>query len=116
MDSPINSRTALLQILLSGPGYGTELGARVKERSLGTMVLLQGSLYPMLRAFEAEGFVKSKKMDRAEDQRGGRQLIVYELTKAGREQALRDRAILGTMIETQPVPKKKQSAAEGVRA
>lgn len=116
MDAPLNSRAALLQVLLSGPGYGTELAARVKERSLGAIVLLQGSLYPMLRAFETEGFVKAKRVDRSEDQRGGRQLIIYTMTKAGKEQALRDRTILATMIEAQPVPEKRSASVSGETA
>jgi PadR family transcriptional regulator PadR len=82
----LNSRTALLQALISGPGYGLDLADRVRERSQGKIVLRQGTLYPALRNLEREGLVRSWEADPAPD-RGGRPRVYYELTAEGTKAA-----------------------------
>ena len=59
MEVPVTAKAALLQVLLEGPGYGTELAERVQARTGGKVILLQGSIYPALEKFEHDKIVKS---------------------------------------------------------
>ncbi len=47
--APIETKTALLQGLLSGESYGLALIERVLSCSGGSIKLLQGRVYPALR-------------------------------------------------------------------
>jgi PadR family transcriptional regulator, regulatory protein PadR len=82
MEPPVNAKSALLQALIRGEGYGLELIERVKQRTGGKMKLHQGNTYPALRELEAEGLVKSWEADPSPD-RGGRPRRYYKLTAAG---------------------------------
>ncbi len=83
MDSPLNAKATLLQVLVSGEGYGLELIDRVAKRTGGKMKLHEGSVYPALRSLERDGFIKS--FDGAEPvpERGGRPRRYYKLTAKG---------------------------------
>jgi PadR family transcriptional regulator PadR len=80
---PISPKTALLQALIQGDGYGLELIDRVKDRTGGKLVLRQGTIYPALREMEKEGLVKSYEADPTPE-RGGRPRVYYKITGAGR--------------------------------
>jgi len=73
----------LLVALLDGPAHGYELMDRLEALSGGNWRPSPGSVYPLLQAFEDQGFV-----ERQEGQ--GRR--VFALTDAGHEQALQRRA------------------------
>jgi PadR family transcriptional regulator PadR len=90
MDAPVNAKTALLQALIPGDGYGLELIDRVKERTEGRLVLHQGTIYPALRELEKEGFVESYAGEPLPE-RGGRPRIYYRLTAEGRRAAFEQR-------------------------
>lgn len=93
MDAPLNAKAALLQALISGPGFGLELMERVKDRSSGQLMLHQGSVYPALRSLEREGLVRSYDGESVAE-RGGRPRRYYELTAAGAKAATRQRGVL----------------------
>lgn len=86
MDSPISAKTALLQALISGDGYGLDLIERVKTRTNGEVSLNQGSVYPALRDLEREGLVKSYEGEPLPE-RGGRPRRYYKLTALGQRSA-----------------------------
>lgn len=78
----LDSRTALLQALIRGESYGLELIERVGELYRGRKRLSQATIYPMLRALESEGLVRSFDGDPMPE-RGGRPRRYYELTAKG---------------------------------
>lgn len=55
----IDTKLVLVQALAHGDGYGLELIDRVRDLTGGQVVLVQGRVYPVLRAIEAEGLAKS---------------------------------------------------------
>lgn len=79
--NPLTTRTALLWVLTSGPGFGTELAMRI--RALGFAIRC-GSLYPGLRELEHLALVSAW-----EEKRPGRPRRYYRLTKEGRRVATR---------------------------
>lgn len=89
----VDTRTALLQALMQGDGYGLELIERVKAATGGRLVLLQGRVYPLLRSLEADGLLRSYDGDPLPE-RGGRPRRYYELTAKGRRAAKEDRSAL----------------------
>ena len=89
----LNLRTALLQVLIDGPGYGLELAGRVEDRSRGAVSPGQGALYPALRTLERAGLVRSWESDPLPE-RGGRPRRYYELTAEGRRAAREERKVL----------------------
>ncbi|HWM95219.1 MAG TPA: PadR family transcriptional regulator [Thermoanaerobaculia bacterium] len=94
----IDPKTALLQALVSGDGYGLELIQRVKVRNAGKVVLHQGSIYPALRALEQDGLVESYESEPMAE-RGGRPRIYYRLTGEGRRAALEERpSLIGLFV------------------
>jgi DNA-binding PadR family transcriptional regulator len=72
-------RTAILAILMDGPGHGYDLIQRLEEKSGGWRPS-PGSMYPTLQLLEDEDLVQSR------DQEGKK---VFELTDAGRAEAER---------------------------
>lgn len=86
----VDPANALLQVLLSGPGFGLELIKRVEQITDGKMVLHQGNAYPALRKLERDGLVESYKGETVQD-RAGRPRIYYRLTGLGRRVALEAR-------------------------
>lgn len=90
MDTPINAKAALLQALVRGEGYGMELIERVKKQTKGSMELGNASVYPALRALEAEGLVESYESEPMPE-RGGRPRRYYKITALGRRAAVDNR-------------------------
>lgn len=92
MESPISYRAALLQALITGPGFGLDLIERVKDRTKCAVLLHQGTLYPTLRSLEREGLLRSWESS-APPKHGGRPRRYYELTVEGRRAAFRDQQV-----------------------
>lgn len=86
MDAPLSAKAALLQALISGPGYGLDLIEQIKKRTNGALALGQGSVYPALRDMEREGLLESYEGE-ALPERGGRPRRYYKLTAEGRRVA-----------------------------
>ena len=95
--SPVTPRFALLQALISGPGFGLELAERVEERTGGKVKLHQGSLYPSLRALEREGLVESYKGETV-PARGGRPRKYYRLTAEGQRAAREEQVAVQALM------------------
>lgn len=68
-----------LASLRSGPRHGYAIIRELRERSDGTLDVLEGTLYPALHRLEHAGLVKSSWSTAA-----GRRRRVYELTRKGR--------------------------------
>jgi len=83
----VDTKSALLQALISGEGYGLELIERIRARTEGKVALLQGRVYPALRELEIDGLVKSYETEPLAE-RGGRPRRYYRLTAEGRRAAL----------------------------
>ena len=77
-------RLLVLHLLGSGPSYGNQLMERVSELTGGLIGVNPNTMYPLLRALEAEGLVAGSW---EHPERRSRRF--YELTPAGR--AERDR-------------------------
>src|SRR5262245_5552715 len=86
----VDTKSALLQALLEGEGYGLELIERVRSRTGGAVNLLQGRVYPALRELEDDGLLRSWEGE-AVPERGGKPRRYYELTVAGKRTAFSDR-------------------------
>jgi PadR family transcriptional regulator PadR len=70
----------VLQVLSVGPAHGYEIARRIASASDGTLLLKEGTLYPLLYKLEREGLV-------AAEWRGdphGHRVRIYTLTGAGR--------------------------------
>lgn len=100
MVAPLNAKTALLQVLGFGDGYGLELIERVKDRTDGRVILHQGSVYPALRALERQGLVESYE-GKPIPERGGRPRIYYTLTREGRGVAREQHEIVAGLFGNQ---------------
>ncbi|MGK4001116.1 PadR family transcriptional regulator [Sorangium sp. So ce1036] len=99
MDAPVTAKAALLQALISGPGYGLDLIERVKAQTKGKLSLGQGSVYPALRELEREGLVESYEADPTPE-RGGRPRRYYKLNALGAKVAMEHREVaLGLFAE-----------------
>ncbi len=101
MDAPLSAKAALLQALISGPGYGLDLIDRVKKRTNGKLELGQGSVYPALREMEREGMVKSYEGEPMPE-RGGRPRRYYKLTAEGTREAMTQRRAVVGLFTLQP--------------
>jgi DNA-binding PadR family transcriptional regulator len=95
----LNGRTALLQTLLEGPGYGLELIGRVRTRSAGRIRLRQGVVYPALAELERDRLVRGWSVPLAS---GGRPRRYYELTPAGFLAAQSEREALSGLLRQAP--------------
>lgn len=93
MDAPITAKAALLQALISGPGYGLDLIERVKKQTNGKLELGQGSVYPALRDLEREGFLDSYEGEPMPE-RGGRPRRYYKLNALGSRAAMEQREVV----------------------
>lgn len=103
MDVPVTAKTALLQALVSGDGYGLELIERVRERTDGKIKLHQGSVYPALRSMEREGLVESYEGD-ATAERGGRPRRYYRITAEGLRAAQENRRAVSGLFQERLAP------------
>ena len=79
----IDPKTALLQVLISGDGFGLELMDRVKDATNGALKLGPGTIYPALRDLERDGLIESYRADPLPERRG-RPRIYYSITADGR--------------------------------
>ncbi len=102
MDSPLNAKAALLQVLVSGEGYGLELIDRVAKRTGGKMKLHEGSAYPALRSLEREGLVKSYESPEPIPERGGRPRRYYKLTAKGARAVTEQAGIITGLLRPEP--------------
>lgn len=73
------SKFFILRVLHDGPMHGYEIARAVEQTTGGCCSPTEGTIYPVLREFEAGGFVTA-----AEDVVQGRLRRVYALTDAGR--------------------------------
>ena len=90
------ARTAILQTLRQGPGYGRLLMRRVSTATGGRAALAPGSVYPVLKALEKARLVRKWTVV-AGRARGGRARTYYELTVAGVREAEAEAAALAGM-------------------
>jgi PadR family transcriptional regulator, regulatory protein PadR len=94
----ITSRTAILQALRQGPGYGRQLMRRVEAVTGRRASLAPGSVYPTLKVLEAARLVRKWTVI-AGRARGGRARTYYELTVAGiREAEVEAAALAGLAL------------------
>ena len=89
----VTARTALLQVLREGPGYGRELVRRISRASAHRLRFAEGLIYPALRHLEAARLVRSWGVVPGR-RRGGRARTYYELTERGMRTSEADRAAL----------------------
>lgn len=73
------SKFFILRVLHDGPMHGYDVARLVERTTNGCCSPTEGTIYPVLREFEAGGFVTA-----TEEVVGGRQRRVYALTDAGR--------------------------------
>ena len=101
--APIETKAALLQALIRGESYGLELIDRVHDLTNGSVLLLQGRVYPALRELESDGMVESFEGPPIPE-RGGRPRIYYRITAEGRRVAREQaRNLLGLLVPTSGV-------------
>lgn len=102
MESPVTAKAALLLALVDGEGYALELIERVRGRTGGKTRLLQGSVYPALRALERDGMVNGR-WGAPIAKRGGRRRRYYLLTAEGLRLAKgQAQALLGLIGSERP--------------
>jgi PadR family transcriptional regulator, regulatory protein PadR len=73
------SKFFILRVLHHGPMHGYDIARLVERTTNGCCSPTEGTIYPVLREFEAGGFVTA-----TEEVVGGRQRRVYALTDVGR--------------------------------
>jgi DNA-binding PadR family transcriptional regulator len=73
------SKFFILRVLHDGPLHGYDIARTVERTTRGCCSPTEGTIYPVLREFEAGGFVTVR-----EEVVQGRQRRVYALTDAGR--------------------------------
>ena len=91
MNNPINARSVLLQALLEGPGYGSDLVEKVKKRTKNAIDLGAGSIYPAIR-----DLTKAKLI--AKDSSEGRATL-FKLTAAGKKAAADDKKVVKALFD-----------------
>ncbi|MEF3301758.1 PadR family transcriptional regulator [Paenibacillus sp. GYB003] len=79
--------TMILSLLERRDLYGYELIKELERKSAGVFALKEGTLYPILHAMEAEGWVESYWIEAS-----GRKRKYYRITQAGRKQSERKKA------------------------
>ena len=87
------SKFFILRVLHDGPMHGYDIARSVERTTGGCCSPTEGTIYPVLREFEAGGFVTVR-----EEVVQGRQRRVYQLTEAGRA-AFPDKAGMLAEIE-----------------
>lgn len=77
----------LLHLLQRGPSYGYELCERLREQSGGMLSFEDGAIYPLLHAFERQGWVEAfwEEGVPPEAARRGPRRRYYRLTQRGQE-------------------------------
>jgi DNA-binding PadR family transcriptional regulator len=99
MEPMVSTRTALLQALRQGPGYGLELVARL-QRLTGHRLAL-GSVYPALEGLKHGGLARAWKVVPG-GRRGARSRTYYELTYPGLLRAQADATALRALLTEVP--------------
>lgn len=107
----VTARTALLQALRQGPGYGRLLMRRIADATGGRARLAPGSVYPALRALEKTGLVRKWTVVTGRI-RGGRSRTYHELTVAGVEAAEAEAQALSGMLLAAPSRREAPVAEE----
>jgi DNA-binding PadR family transcriptional regulator len=98
----LTARTAILQALRQGPGYGRLLMRRVSTATGGRASLAPGSVYPTLKALEKARLVRTWTVI-AGRARGGRARTNHELTVEGlREAEAAAAALAGITLSGRP--------------
>ncbi len=72
----------VLAVIAKGESYGYEIIKNIKEQSGGLLEFAEGTLYPILKKMEAQGWV-SAKWYTADN---GRERKYYKITVAGKKQ------------------------------
>ncbi|WP_140875228.1 PadR family transcriptional regulator [Myxococcus xanthus] len=95
------TQAAILAVLTRGKSYGLEIIDQVRERTGGSITLLEGTVYPALRAMERDGLLRSFDGEPVPE-RGGRPRRYYELTGEGRRAATEQRQALSGLFGLVP--------------
>ena len=101
MESPITAKAALLQVLVSGPGYGLDLIQRIQTVTGGKLTLAQGSVYPALKDLEWAGLAESYD-GTPTPERGGRPRRYFKLSARGLQAAMEHRATVPEVLGLVP--------------
>lgn len=72
---------AVLRVLADGPLHGYAIVQCIAKRTGGALQFGEGSIYPVLHKLEQEGLLLTKR-----EVNGGRERIVYRLSKRGSKQ------------------------------
>jgi PadR family transcriptional regulator PadR len=94
----IETRVALLQAFTHGESYGLEIIERVKNLTNGKVNIVQGRVYPALRALETEGLLESYDGPPLPE-RNGRPRRYYRITAAGERVARQDAKALYALLK-----------------
>lgn len=98
VESPLSPRAAIMEALVSSPGYGLDIIERVRERGAGIVTLRLGSVYAAFRALERDGLVRGHDVQPAPG-RGGRPRRYYALTTKGHRAALAARGAVARFFD-----------------
>ena len=86
----------ILATLAAGPKHGYQMALEIEERSQGSFRFNHGTLYPILHALEARGFIDGSWAEPT----GKRKRRQYALTEGGREHLDWLRAAWGEYFES----------------
>ncbi len=75
-----SARLYVLSVLGAGPRHGYGILKEIKDRSGDCCTITAGTIYPILRELEADGYITSSK-----DTVGGRVRVTYAIAESGRE-------------------------------
>jgi len=75
-----STKLYILSVLSKGPLHGYGVLKEIKDKSDGCCTITPGTIYPVLRELERDGFIVSSKA-----MTGGRIRITYELTSRGKQ-------------------------------
>ncbi len=75
-----STKLYILSVLSKGPLHGYGVLKEIKDKSEGCCTITPGTIYPVLRELERDGFIVS-----SEAVTGGRIRITYELTERGKQ-------------------------------
>lgn len=87
----------VLSLLCEEPTYGYELLTQLKNRSGGSLVLKEGTLYPILYRLEDDGLIFSRW---SQGQGRTTPKKIYEATRTGREENSRRQRVWKDFTQT----------------
>jgi PadR family transcriptional regulator PadR len=105
----LSARSAILQTLRRGPGYGQALMRRVAAATKRRVSLAPGSLYPALKMLEKGRLVRSWSVVPGR-KRGNRRRTYYELTVRGVREAESEAAALDALVRSEQPSRMLRSA------